>query len=103
MKYRRLLLFVTVMVMGFTFAQAEGWIRINQLGYLPQATKVAVLMSEEDVDITNFELVDAYTGQTAYHSTATRYGTMGTDEGNLAPGFQQLQGRRLLQDCGRRH
>ena len=25
-------------------AQAEGWVRINQLGYLPHATKVAVYM-----------------------------------------------------------
>ena len=72
MKDKRLLIFVTVMVMGFTLAQAEGWIRINQLGYLPQATKVAVLISEENVDIAEFRLVDAYTGKTAYRSTATR-------------------------------
>ena len=29
---------------------ANGWIRINQLGYLPQSVKVAVLMNEEDVN-----------------------------------------------------
>ena len=51
---------------------AEGWIRINQLGYLPDAVKVAVLMSDDKVAVTGFELVDAYTGKTAYRSTATR-------------------------------
>lgn len=40
---------------------AGQWIRINQLGYLPQATKVAVLMSDEQTDITSFQLVDVFT------------------------------------------
>lgn len=31
--------------------KADAWIRINQLGYLPQAVKVAVFMSEEPADI----------------------------------------------------
>ena len=53
-------------------ANASGWIRINQLGYLPQTTKVAVFMSQEKTDITSFQLVDAFTGKTVYSSTATR-------------------------------
>jgi len=47
---------------------AGGWIRINQLGYLPAAVKVAVLMSQETIDVTQFELVDIYTGKTVYRS-----------------------------------
>ena len=39
-------------------AHAAGWIRINQLGYLPDATKVAVLMSQEQIQVTDFALVD---------------------------------------------
>ena len=35
---------------------AGGWIRINQLGYLPAAVKVAVLMCQETIDVTQFEL-----------------------------------------------
>ena len=31
--------------------KADSWIRINQLGYLPQSVKVAVFMSEEPADI----------------------------------------------------
>lgn len=45
--------------------QAEEWIRINQLGYLPESVKVAVLMCEDDTEVTGFELVDAFTGQIA--------------------------------------
>ena len=41
--------------------QAEEWIRINQLGYLPQSIKVAVFMSEDECSLPQFELVDAYT------------------------------------------
>ena len=41
--------------------QAEEWIRINQLGYLPQSIKVAVFMSEDECALPQFELVDAYT------------------------------------------
>lgn len=48
---------------------AEAWIRINQLGYLPQATKVAVFMSQEKTDVKSFQLVDATTGKVAYKST----------------------------------
>ena len=42
---------------------AGSWIRINQVGYLPQSTKVAVLMSEDKLDVSSFVLVDAATGQ----------------------------------------
>ncbi|MBQ9576949.1 MAG: glycoside hydrolase family 9 protein [Muribaculaceae bacterium] len=67
----RLALIIVIMAVAMTghdAAQAAGWIRINQLGYLPGATKVAVLMSEDKVAVSEFELVDAYTGKTAYRS-----------------------------------
>ena len=34
--------------------KAGEWIRINQLGYLPQSVKVAVLMSEEGTNVENY-------------------------------------------------
>ena len=43
--------------------QADEWIRINQLGYLPQSIKVAVFMSEGGNELNEFQLVDAYTKQ----------------------------------------
>ena len=69
---RHLLFFVTILTLNSVMAQAAGWIRINQLGYLPDAIKVAVLMSQEQVTAGEFTLVDAYTGKAVYHSTATR-------------------------------
>ena len=72
--------------MAVLTVHAAGWIRINQLGYLPHATKVAVLISQEKVEVTQFELVDAYTGKTAYRSTATR---------NMGPNGQMAATCRL--------
>jgi endoglucanase len=37
----------------------QTWIRINQLGYLPNSIKVAVLVSKSDVAVNEFEIVDA--------------------------------------------
>ena len=55
-----------------TMANAGEWIRINQLGYLPQATKVAVFMSNDPTTVDGFELVDAFTGKVAYQSRQVR-------------------------------
>lgn len=51
---------------------AGSWIRINQIGYLPEATKVAVFMSDDAVKVDGFELVDAFTGDVAWRSDAVR-------------------------------
>ena len=71
---RRLLaaLAVALLLAGLQHLHAAGWVRVNQLGYLPDATKVAVLMSQDKVHVTEFVLVDAYTQETVYRSTATR-------------------------------
>ena len=61
-RYYRLLTLI------FAFAalpcKADEWIRINQLGYLPQSIKVAVFMSETKTDVQEYALVDAFTGKT---------------------------------------
>lgn len=51
---------------------AGSWVRINQIGYLPEATKVAVFMSDDAVKVDGFELVDAFTGDVAWRSDAVR-------------------------------
>lgn len=53
-------------------AFAGSWIRVNQIGYLPEATKVAVFMSDETAQIHGFELVDAFTGEVAFSSSDVR-------------------------------
>lgn len=58
--------------------KGEGWVRINQLGYLPKATKVAVLMSDQPITVNHFTLVDAFTGKVAYTSNQVQaMGAMG--------------------------
>ena len=61
-----------------TFAQTGSWIRINQLGYPLQGTKIAVWCSKQDVQPKLFELVDAASGKTVYtERTGTAFGAYG--------------------------
>ncbi|WP_165045325.1 glycoside hydrolase family 9 protein [Dysgonomonas sp. ZJ709] len=59
MKPNRLLT-LCIALMGFIVMQGQStsWIRINQLGYLPQSIKVAVFISQEKNNITYFEVKD---------------------------------------------
>lgn len=41
----------------------DGWIRINQLGYLPNASKRAVFISESPVQLNEFVICDALTNE----------------------------------------
>lgn len=69
-------LFATVLLCGILLAacggpKVTGWIRINQLGYLPQSDKVAVFLIQDSayakkfIEIKNFEVKDSATGKTA--------------------------------------
>ena len=52
----------------FSFAQnkeTKSWIRINQLGYTPGGIKVAIWCSKEQLTISNWQLIDAYTNKIA--------------------------------------
>ena len=39
--------------------QVTGWIRVNQMGYLPVSKKVAVFLVKDTVDIKKFEIKDS--------------------------------------------
>lgn len=57
---KKCLVFVFVFVCYLhIFAEENGWIRINQIGYLTKDIKNAVLVLKEKVDIKNFEVFDA--------------------------------------------
>ncbi len=51
---------------------AQSWIRINQLGYLPHSTKVAVLASKAAIPCTRFDLFDAQSNQPVWNSTRAK-------------------------------
>lgn len=86
--------FVSIAVLALAAVQAfaGSWVRINQIGYLPSATKVAVFMSDEAVEVTGFELVDAFTGETVWRSEAVRpTGSLGRMKVTYRLDFSALQ------------
>ena len=67
---KRFYLFLIATVISFG-AQAGEWVRVNQLGYLPNDIKVAVYLNSEAVASANaqenmFQLVDAVTGKVVF-------------------------------------
>ncbi len=64
--------FVLLLTPLHLFTQIPSWVRINQLGYLEQDIKVAVLVSKQHLAITSFELRDALTRQAVYRGTTGR-------------------------------
>ena len=77
------ILFVSLLLLVFCQVKAGQWIRVNQLGYLPDARKVAVFMSEEPMSVDRFELKDAFTHATVltFNSvkSAGKYGRMSSN------------------------
>lgn len=59
----RFLLLAHLILLCISIAHAEKWIRVNQMGYLPNQSKVAVLMSRENCEVKTFDVVDFYTGK----------------------------------------
>lgn len=51
---------------------AASWIRINQLGYIPKTSKVAVYISEDSSSVSSFQIVDVFTNQVVYKSEAVK-------------------------------
>lgn len=76
--YRKALLLVTYVFVGTINLFGQSWIRINQLGYLPNDIKVAVMVSKDNLDPVEFKLHDATTGKVLYSSRKiTGYGKYG--------------------------
>lgn len=71
MKKCFILLFVLSAVLTEAIAQEQSWIRINQLGYLPNSTKVAVFLSKEENREPSFYLKDARNDQTVFKGEGT--------------------------------
>ena len=68
----RNLLVTTLLAVSIPFAASAGeWIRINQVGYLPDASKVAVYITNDlqPHELSSFTVIDAVSGETVYTST----------------------------------
>lgn len=62
-----LIILVLAVFLNLLSAQESGWIRINQLGYLPHSVKVAVFISAEKVPAESFTLFNAQNNEAVYH------------------------------------
>ena len=51
----------------------SSWIRINQMGYLPQSVKVAVFISDESLELSKFQVVDVASGEVVFESLPVTY------------------------------
>jgi peptidoglycan/xylan/chitin deacetylase (PgdA/CDA1 family) len=60
-------------LLSFVTANAESWIRINQMGYLPMGVKVAVYISDESTQIQQFQLFDVATDKVVLESIPISY------------------------------
>lgn len=106
MKSFRLSLLAAFSLMAVSFqAKAGEWIRINQVGYLPDASKVAVYVSNdvEPHEIPSFSVVDASTGETVYASRpedVRNTGVMGELKTTVRLDFFRAHGGRQLFHCG---
>ncbi|HEY3389772.1 MAG TPA: glycoside hydrolase family 9 protein, partial [Prolixibacteraceae bacterium] len=56
-----------------TVSRGSSWIRINQLGYLPQSVKVAVFISNESTELHQFQLVDVTSDEVVFESLPAIY------------------------------
>jgi len=74
---KRLLCISILLAVSDSLLAASGWIRINQLGYLPDTRKAAVLISAEDLSVDRFQLRDAITETVAYEGRAKEYDASG--------------------------
>ena len=74
---RKTLIAIAASLIGTISAFAGEWIRINQLGYLPQARKVAVFMSSDGAVPASFEVVDVFSGKTIYTGVPKPAGPLG--------------------------
>lgn len=88
---KNLIASLTLALCAIFGAQAGEWIRINQLGYLPRATKVAVMLCSDSVPVSSFDVVDAFTGKVVMSSASVRpMGALGSMRATYRLNFSDL-------------
>lgn len=68
MKFLAQIALASLLIIGCQQPDKKGWVRINQLGYLPNSIKVAVFGTKYDAGITSFSIHDASTDEEVYSS-----------------------------------
>ncbi len=70
---KRATLSFLLLCLAVIYARADSWIRINQLGYLPESVKVAVYISQETGTASSFTVCNAMTGEQVFSGSASVY------------------------------
>jgi endoglucanase len=90
MRKRIIITFLSIFCISMLTYGIDGWIRINQLGYLPKAQKKAILISESPQEIKEFSIYDALTNE-----------ELGTFNSIIAKGeFESFQSTYILDFSG---
>jgi endoglucanase len=70
---------------------AQSWIRINQLGYVPGSIKVAVFLSKEAIKPKEFEIFESLTDKKVFASKLVRdYGAYGSFQSSMRLDFSSF-------------
>lgn len=88
----RLLMVLTCLAAFSSTSESEGWIRVNQLGYLPNALKPAILLAKDStVEPAIFAIRDAESGMIVFTSSAIiRFGSYGAFRQTYRLDFSQF-------------
>ena len=94
-----------IILFAFTTKREEtnSWIRINQFGYQPGGVKVAVWCSMQELVISDWELVDAFSKKIVYSSKPGKaFGAYGPFKQTYRLNFSAFKkpGRYFLKAAG---
>ncbi len=64
---------LSLLLSAFFKLNADVWIRINQMGYLPHSVKVAVLIANEEAAVTDFQVCNALTGEVVFSGKSQQF------------------------------
>ena len=87
---KKILISLAAILVGIS-AAATSVIRINQIGYLPESTKVAVMMTTSQNAVKSFLISDIYTGKTVFEGEAVAAGPLGRMKETYRLDFSSFQ------------
>ncbi|MDF1546887.1 MAG: glycoside hydrolase family 9 protein [Bacteroidales bacterium] len=62
--------FLLIFLFNTLTLKAESWIRVNQMGYQPASIKVAIFISDEQIQLDEFQIVDFFTDEIVFSGKA---------------------------------
>ena len=71
-KISLMLLLLSLLHCFFQKEKPQSWIRINQIGYLPNSIKVAVLVSKDALNFSNFDVMDAHSNERVWQTSQVK-------------------------------